>query len=386
MKTTILLAISVCLFLLQSTAQANECVSAYEVGKKTNDFAIVYEKCLPMAQQGDAPAQTILGLMYFNGQGVAKNDATAVTWYRRAAEQGYAGAQNNLGLMYFNGRGVAKNDATALAWFIKAAEQGDASAQNNLGFMYEEGRGVTKDEARAVAWYRKAAEQGNEAAQNHLGIMYRNGRGVAKDEAIAVAWYTKAAEQGDASAQNNLGFMYEEGRGVTKDEARAVAWYTKAAEQGNSRAVDNINNLLETADRYAVLQDKTPVFEKPNSKNAKFFLKKDALVVLFGAKAQGKVFVFYNTKNEQLGWVDPKFLRNETARIAQQAAARLKNFRASIKTGLETNCGPVLETKGDLVKVYFPVAQYGNEHWIKRNQLYPADKECNFVNGRYTDE
>ncbi len=354
MKTTILLAISVCLFLLQSTAQANECVSAYEVaykaGNKANDFGMVYAKCLPMAQQGDATAQYSLGVMYERGKGVTKNEAKALAWYTKAAEQGYAGAQTNLGLMYANGQGVAKDEATAVAWFIKAAEQGDATAQYNLG------------------------------------VMYANGRGVAKNDATALAWYTKAAEQGDASAQNNLGFMYEEGRGVTKDEARAVAWYTKAAEQGNSRAVDNINNLLETADRYAVLQDKTPVFEKPNSKNAKFFLKKDALVVLFGAKAQGKVFVFYNTKNEQLGWVDPKFLRNETARIAQQAAARLKNFRASIKTGLETNCGPVLETKGDLVKVYFPVAQYGNEHWIKRNQLYPADKECNFVNGRYTDE
>ena len=35
-----------------------------------------------------------------NGEGVPKNDAEAVTWYRKAAEQGYANAQFNLGYMY----------------------------------------------------------------------------------------------------------------------------------------------------------------------------------------------------------------------------------------------------------------------------------------------
>ena len=38
--------------------------------------------------------------MYFNGRGVAQDDAEAVAWYRRGAEQGFANAQYNLGVMY----------------------------------------------------------------------------------------------------------------------------------------------------------------------------------------------------------------------------------------------------------------------------------------------
>ena len=67
--------------------------------------------------------------MYANGRGVAKDDAQAVAWYRKAADQGLAHAQDNLGRMYANGRGVAKDDAQAVAWYRKAADQGDADAQ-----------------------------------------------------------------------------------------------------------------------------------------------------------------------------------------------------------------------------------------------------------------
>ena len=69
------------------------------------------------AQQGDAAAQFIMGLVYFDGRGVAQDDRQAEAWYRKSAEQGYASAQVNLGLMYFFGRGVSKDDQQAVAWF-----------------------------------------------------------------------------------------------------------------------------------------------------------------------------------------------------------------------------------------------------------------------------
>jgi Sel1 repeat len=47
--------------------------------------------------------------MYDNGQGVPRNDAQAIKWYRKAAEQGDAVAQFNLGVMYAKGEGVPHN-------------------------------------------------------------------------------------------------------------------------------------------------------------------------------------------------------------------------------------------------------------------------------------
>ena len=77
-------------------------------------------------------------------------------------------AQHRLGYMYANGQGVQKDDAQAVKWFRKAAEQGNAKAQYCLGVMYDSGIGVQKDEAQTVKWYSKAAQQGNTEARNEL--------------------------------------------------------------------------------------------------------------------------------------------------------------------------------------------------------------------------
>ena len=81
-----------------------------------------------LAEQGDALAQSNLGVMYDNGEGVPEDDAEAVRWYRMAAEQGNASAQNNLGVMYANGEGVPENYVLAYAWLNLAAAQGHEGA------------------------------------------------------------------------------------------------------------------------------------------------------------------------------------------------------------------------------------------------------------------
>jgi len=82
---------------------------------------------------------------------------------KKKAEAGNASAQFNLGLMYAKGEGVPKDDAEALRWYRKAADQGNAPAQSNLGVMYANGRGVPKDDAEAYAWYNLAAISDDDA-------------------------------------------------------------------------------------------------------------------------------------------------------------------------------------------------------------------------------
>src|SRR6516162_11000778 len=57
--------------------------------------------------------------------------AAALRLFQPLAEQGDASAQSNLGVMYEQGRGVAQNYREAMRWFRLAAMQGDASAQSN---------------------------------------------------------------------------------------------------------------------------------------------------------------------------------------------------------------------------------------------------------------
>ncbi len=54
------------------------------------DYATAFKISLPLAEQGNADAQSILGEMYDDGQGFAQDYAEAVKWYRKAAEQGQA--------------------------------------------------------------------------------------------------------------------------------------------------------------------------------------------------------------------------------------------------------------------------------------------------------
>ena len=153
----------------------------------------------------------------------------------KAAESGDADAQFDLGLMYNNGQGVPKDYAEAVKWFRLAADQGFAKGQNGLGLMYNIGQGVPKDYAEAVKWYRLAAEQGYVSAQFNLGLMYNNGQGVLKDYAEAVKWFRLAAEQGDVDAQHELGFKYYMGQGVPHDYAEAYVWFTVTVAGDNAK-------------------------------------------------------------------------------------------------------------------------------------------------------
>jgi hypothetical protein len=78
---------------------------------------------------------------------------------RKAAGQGNAEAQTHLGVMYENGKGVPIDLAEAAHWYRLAAGQGNTLAQNNLGFMYQYGKGIPKDFAKTLRWYRPAAEK-----------------------------------------------------------------------------------------------------------------------------------------------------------------------------------------------------------------------------------
>jgi len=126
------------------------------------DFAIALREWTPLAEQGVAKAQTLLGMMYDKGRGVLQDDKIAVKWYRKAAKQGMAMAQFNLGVMYNKGRGVPQDHKIAVKWYRKAAEQGNALAQSNLGAMYAQEKGVIKNMIYAYMWGNLGASNGNE--------------------------------------------------------------------------------------------------------------------------------------------------------------------------------------------------------------------------------
>ncbi|MDF3121536.1 tetratricopeptide repeat protein, partial [Haemophilus influenzae] len=125
--TTALLGASI--FSFQSTAWADTLEQQFQQGSEATtrgDYQTTFKFLLPLAEQGNAEAQLMLGVMYARGIGVKQDDFEAVKWYRQAAEQGYANAQAILGFSYLLGQsGVQVNKSLAKEWFGKACDNGD---------------------------------------------------------------------------------------------------------------------------------------------------------------------------------------------------------------------------------------------------------------------
>ncbi len=220
-------------------AGLDEAKAAYEKG----DYATAYKELKPLAEQGDAEAQFLLGdsdILYNRWlikSGVTEAEREAkrranwgeqAYWLRKAAEQGHAGAQCVLGERYLWGMGVPKDEGESEKWFRKSAEQGYADAQVDLG------KYAAKDNAEATKWFRMAAEQGNEYGQFFLAKMYANGQGAPQDLVQAHMWFDLAAARGNLLAENERDQMEKAMTPSEITEAQRLAreWKPKGKEWG----------------------------------------------------------------------------------------------------------------------------------------------------------
>ena len=65
-----------------------QCFAGLEEGNNAyyrEDYETALKEFMPLAEQGNAKAQSKLGKMYYNGQGVKKDYANALDWYKKSA-------------------------------------------------------------------------------------------------------------------------------------------------------------------------------------------------------------------------------------------------------------------------------------------------------------
>ena len=124
MKFTLIALLAFCLGL------AVGCSKNLKEFEETKAFAEIKAK----AEAGDAYTQFNLGLMYYKGEGVLKDNMEAVKWWRKAADQGQVIAQYNLGVMYAKGEGVLQDYVTAYVW-VNIAEANDFDVKKFEGLL-----------------------------------------------------------------------------------------------------------------------------------------------------------------------------------------------------------------------------------------------------------
>ena len=109
------------------------------------------------------------GNNYYHGSNcMPLNYEKALFYYRKAVELGSSTAETNIGLMYQNGQGVQQDYGEAYHWYRKAAKHGNTDGQYHLGYMYQFGYGVKQSNKNAIKWYKEASEQGHKLAQMQL--------------------------------------------------------------------------------------------------------------------------------------------------------------------------------------------------------------------------
>lgn len=222
---------------------------------------IATEWLLKAARGGYEAANELLGDLYLHSPVYLTSDksdnAQALKYNEIAAENGYGEALFNLGLLYFNGDGVAEDNIKAVDLFSKAVNKGCERALVYLGICYQKGYGVEKDLVTAFEFYLRAAKTLDREAMYLCGSFKMAGKCTDPDYAEALIWYKKAAGLGDSDAMKAIGDAYLDGTGVSKDYGQALMWFVKAERNENKDADDAIQvtlNMIKTGVEEGVVE------------------------------------------------------------------------------------------------------------------------------------
>lgn len=224
-----------------------------------------FEELLKKANAGDPAAMCWVGNCYHKGQGVARDDAQAVAWYKRAVAAESPSAMLILGRCYLGGIGTEKDEAAGLALIRRAADAGYGKAQ---AFLDERAARATEAEpndasVQTVDTPQESAQKDEAEQSLSRARALHTGIGAEKDTDAAIAMYEALAEADVAEAQDNLALFYRFGDGVEKNADLAAYWYLRAQKNGNTDALNALSDLEQTGGlsvtylkmRRAILQD-----------------------------------------------------------------------------------------------------------------------------------
>ena len=127
-----------------------------------------------------------LGLYYSNGShGLPPNQAKAFELLHRAAELGNADAYYHVGIAYYNGRGVERDEKKAIECWELAAVEGCIEARASLGIS--EGHAGNMD--RALKHFMISIKDGDSDSLKKVKQLYQIGYATKDDYAKALRFY-----------------------------------------------------------------------------------------------------------------------------------------------------------------------------------------------------
>jgi len=158
-----------------------------------------------------------------------QNYIGALYWYLQAASNSDTRAINNVALMYYNAEGMEKDERQCTLWLEAGARRGNKNCKTNLAII------LTKPSDHGNRDYDSAVKLFGEVmkdtadllAINNLACCYVRGFGVEIDYNKAKKLFKKANERGCLVAKYNLGVLYHNGLGVRQNSKTAQKYFTE---------------------------------------------------------------------------------------------------------------------------------------------------------------
>lgn len=225
-----------------------------------NNFVDALKWYKQAAKKGSPDAMSIIGDIYYIGDGVEQDYAEAFKWYSKAAKRGYNMAKIKMTLMLYRGRGVKKDLSLAfknfndISWTRENFERFfnpfrfNSVARYFAAKMSENGEGCTEDSAETLERYKVAGGlervHRNESARKIPKAIYKVadayflGEGARQNFAKALKFYEKTFTDGDGrtpyhrEAVKKIICMYELGEGIPQDKIKAAEWRKKLSGSG----------------------------------------------------------------------------------------------------------------------------------------------------------
>ncbi|MBN1832201.1 MAG: sel1 repeat family protein [Deltaproteobacteria bacterium] len=167
-SVVIALLISVVFPIMANTDQLEDANTAIEI----KDYKKAFELLQPLAEEGNTAAQTRLGALYVNGQGVEKDLDKGLSWIMKAATQGDETAKR-----------------IAFSLHLELVNQGDTTVMYNCGYMCLNDWGGEHDANDCLGWLENAGKIGHEKSAKLLARIYTEGlHGITPDEEKATYW------------------------------------------------------------------------------------------------------------------------------------------------------------------------------------------------------
>ena len=194
-----------------------------------NNYPVAISHFEKASSMGHHTSSVILGNIYTKGEMATTDMNKAYKYYELASKHNVSAGIENLGLAYYHGRGVVRNEDKAYQLVKKASEK-DPNARINLAYIEVDSEKY-RNYDNALKIFQEFANAGNVFAQQNLGYMHMMGLGtkVDYDEALK---YFKIAYQHVPFPGLSIAYMTENGLGVKKDPQEATRIYKELSDKG----------------------------------------------------------------------------------------------------------------------------------------------------------